>query len=170
VASISGQTHSAASSEEPPTGAAVIPNEALALIDLPGVSRATLGKHWTRLKPLEQDEFIALFAQLLIHVAFPQSAAFFRQLEVTVTDEYIRGHKATVTTYVEHAKEGQIDIDYHLVRQDSGWLIRDIQLDGVSLSRNLRAQFQQIIRKDSYAALLRRMREKLVLATLRSAS
>jgi phospholipid transport system substrate-binding protein len=170
VASISGQTHSAASSDEPPTGAAVTPNEALALIDLPGVSRATLGKHWTRQKPLEQDELKALFAQLLIHVAFPQSAAFFRQHEVTVTDEYIRGHKATVTTYVEHAKEGQIDIDYHLVRQDSGWLIRDIQLDGVSLSRNLRAQFQQIIRKDSYAALLRRMREKLVLATLRSAS
>ncbi len=170
VASISGHIHLVESSDEQPTAVAVTTTDALALIDLPGVSRKTLGKHWTRLNPAEQDEFMELFSQLLIHIAFPQSAAFFRELEVTVTDERIRGHKATVTTYVEHAAEGQIDIDYRLIRQDDGWLIRDIQLDGVSLSRNLRAQFRQIIRNDSYAELLRRMREKLEHATVPSSS
>jgi phospholipid transport system substrate-binding protein len=136
-------------------------DDTLALIDLPTVSEETLGKHWKQLNAAERDEFMTLFAQLLIRVAFPQSAAFFRALNIAVTNERIRGHQATVSTYVEHAIEGKIDIDYQLIRQDKGWLVYDVQLDGVSLSRNLRAQFQQIMRQGSYAELLRRMREKL---------
>lgn len=170
VASISGQSRLVEPGDKPLTVAAAKTDDALALIDLPGVSRETLGKQWTRLNTTEQDEFMALFAQLLIHVAFPQSGVFFRKLVVTVTDERIRGRQATVATYVEHAREGKIDIDYRLIRQDHAWLIHDIQLDGASLSRNLRSQFQQIIRHDSYAELLRRMREKLAQATAPSAS
>lgn len=170
VASISRQPQLVASNDKHSTVAAASPGDALALIDLREVSRQTLGKHWTRLHPTEQDEFVELFAQLLTHIAFPQSAAFFRELAVTVTDERIRSQAATVATYVEHATEGRIDIDYHLIRQANGWMIRDIQLDGVSLSRNLRAQFHQIIRQDSYAELLRRMREKLEHATAPSSS
>ncbi|WP_179137950.1 MlaC/ttg2D family ABC transporter substrate-binding protein [Candidatus Entotheonella palauensis] len=170
MAAISGQPHLVASRDLSSTVTPVTIDDAVTLFDLPGISRKTLGKHWSRLNPSEQDEFIALFAQLLIHVAFPQSAAFFRGLEVTVTDERMRGHQATVMTYVEHATEGQIDIDYRLIRQDNAWLIRDIQLDGVSLSRNLRAQFRQIIRRGSYEELLRRMREKLEHAIAPSSS
>jgi phospholipid transport system substrate-binding protein len=113
---------------------------------------------------------MALFAQLLIHVAFPQSASFFQKLKMTMTAEHIRGEKATVSTYVEHAVEGKIDIDYRLSRENRGWRIYDVELDGVSLSRNLRGQFQQIIRHSSYAELLRRMREKLEHATTPSPS
>lgn len=170
VASISGQPPLTAPIDQQPTTMATTTHDALILIDLPGVSRQTLGKHWARLNPSEQEEFVALFAQLLIHVAFPRSAAFFRHLDLTVTDERIRGHQATVATYVEHATEGQIDIEYQLILQNGAWLISDIQLDGVSLSRNLRAQFQQIIRHHSYAELLRRMREKLDHATSASSS
>lgn len=170
MASISSQPHWIASRDTPPAVAAVNADDALALFDLPGVSRKLLGKHWQRLTSTEQDEFMALFAQLLIHVAFPQSATFFSGLEVTVTGERIRGRQATVATYVEHETEGQIDIDYRLIHQEGVWLIRDIKLDGVSLSRNLRAQFQQIIRHDSYAELIRRMREKLEHAIAPSSS
>ena len=170
VSAISGAPYSVASGDKRPTVVAAKADNTLALIDLPGISRETLGQHWTRLNPTERDEFMALFAQLLIHVAFPQSATFFRELKITFTDERIRSHQATVSTYVEHPIEGKIDIDYRLIRQDKGWLIYDVQLDGVSLSRNLRAQFQQIIHQGSYAELLRRMREKLEHAITPSAS
>jgi phospholipid transport system substrate-binding protein len=165
VASIRGQSRSVASGRQSQVAAAANTHDALALIDLPGVSRETLGQHWTQLTPTQQDEFTTLFAQLLIRIAFPQSAAFFRELEVHVTDERIRGQQATVTTYVKHAIEGRINIDYRLIQRGNTWLIHDIQLDGVSLNRNLRAQFHQIIRKTSYTDLLQRMRDKLAKAT-----
>lgn len=170
VASISGNSHLPETGDKRPVVMAVKTADTLALIDLPGVSEETLGKHWKQLNPTERDEFMTLFAQLLVRIAFPQSAAFFRNLKMTVTNERIRGHQAIVNTYVEHAIEGKIDIDYHLMRHDKGWLVYDVQLDGVSLSRNLRAQFQQIIRQDSYAELLRRMREKLEQATASASS
>ena len=170
VAAISGHSRPLASNGAHPTVAASTTGDALALLDLPGVSQKTLGKHWTRLKPSEQDEFMELFSQLLVRIAFPQSAAFFRGLQVEIADERIRGHNATVATYVEHATEGRIDIDYQMVRRNEIWLVRDIQLDGVSLSRNLRGQFQQVIKHDSYAGLLRRMRQKLAQAASPSAS
>ncbi len=160
VASISGQP-SLAATIDTAQATSIAPHHALAIIDLPGVCRQTLGKHWPKRNTAEKDEFIALFAQLLTHIAFPQSAAFFRDLDFTVEDERIQGRKAIVSTHVEHITEGQIGIDYRLIRQNGAWLIRDIQLDGVSLSRNLRAQFQQIIRQHSYGELIRRMREKL---------
>jgi len=170
VSAMSRRPHLVASNDSHATVATATTDDTLALIDLLSVSQKTLGKHWQRLNPAEQKEFMTLFGQLLVHIAFPQSAAFFRELQVTVTDERIRGHQATVATYVEHEAEGRIDIDYRLIRKDGNWLIHDVQLDGASLSRNLRGQFQQLIRNDSYAELLRRMREKLAQATAHSAS
>jgi hypothetical protein len=46
-------------------------------------------------------------------------------------------------------------------RSSNTWLVRDIILDDVSLTRNLRSQCQKIITEHSYAELLRRMRDKL---------
>ena len=170
VAAISGYSRLVASNNAHATVASSTTGDALTLLDLPGISQKTLGKHWMQLQPNEQTEFMELFAQLLVQIAFPQSAAFFRELQVEIADERIRDHNATVATYVKHATEGRIDIDYLMVRRNETWLVRDVQLDGVSLSRNLRGQFQQIIQQDSYAGLLKRMREKLAKAASPSAS
>jgi len=41
------------------------------------------------------------------------------------------------------------------------WRVQDILLDDVSLAGNLQSQFNKIITENSYADLLRRMRDKL---------
>ena len=141
---------------------------ALALIDLDGVGALTLGKYWQERNTAEREAFIQLLAQLLTRIAFPQSASFFQQLPMTVTDERINGQNAVVATTMHHPKEGDITIDYHLIQRDASWLIRDVHLDGVSLTRNLRAQAHQIIAQHSYEELLNRMRQKLATATAKA--
>jgi phospholipid transport system substrate-binding protein len=132
-----------------------------AILDIPGVSRWALGKHWKARSPAERREFIALLEELFTKVAYPKSAEFFRDLKVDVTSERITGQRAIVRTTVTHTKEGLISIDYRLVRRNGNWRVRDILLDDVSLATNLRSQCNKIITKYSYAELLRRMREKL---------
>jgi phospholipid transport system substrate-binding protein len=139
------------------------------LLDIPGISRRTLGQHWETRSSTEQQEFIALFSQLLAQVAFPKSAVFFRSLETTATTERISGRQAAVHTTLRHATEGQIAVDYVLVRPSDTWQIHDVLLDGVSLVTNLQAQFNQIITQHSYAELLRRLHKKLAQATLQAA-
>ncbi len=74
----------------------------------------------------------------------------------------VNGDKATVNTTVRHPKEGLVSIDYKLERDaSSGWVIHDILLDEVSLATDLRSQIQKVLREESYARLLERMREKL---------
>ncbi len=132
-----------------------------AILDIPGVSQWALGKHWQNRSQTEQQEFIALLAQLFEKVAYPKSAEFFTDLEITIDAERIRGERAVVRTTVMHPKEGLVSIDYRLIRHDNGWRVRDILLDDVSLATNLRSQFNKIITEESYADLVRRMREKL---------
>ena len=135
--------------------------EANAILDIPAVGQRTLGKHWQARTPTEQQEFIALLEQLFTKVAYPKSAEFFSGLEINVAKENIAGQRATVQTTVKHPKEGLVSVDYRLVQDSGRWRVQDILLDDVSLAANLQSQFNKIITENSYAELLRRMRDKL---------
>ena len=135
--------------------------EANAILDIPAVGQRTLGKHWQTRTPTEQQEFITLLEQLFTQVAYPKSAEFFSGLEINVAKENIAGQRATVQTTVKHPKEGLVSVDYRLVQNSGGWRVQDILLDDVSLAANLQSQFNKIITENSYAELLRRMRDKL---------
>ena len=135
--------------------------EANAILDIPAVAQRTLGKHWHTLTPAQQQEFIALLEQLFTKVAYPKSAEFFQGLEVNFAKENITGQRATVKTTVRHPKEGLVSVDYRLVQEGGTWRVQDILLDDVSLAANLQSQFNKIITENSYAELLRRMRDKL---------
>jgi phospholipid transport system substrate-binding protein len=132
-----------------------------AILDVSEVSKWTLGKHWEKLSPAEQQEFVVLLEQLFAKVAYPKSAEFFGELNIAIAGERITGQGAVVRTTVRHPKEGLVAIDYRLIQSNGSWRVRDIILDDVSLATNLRTQFNKIITENSYAELLRRMREKL---------
>lgn len=131
------------------------------ILDVPEVSKWALGKYWQEHTPAEQQEFVQLLEQLFAKVAYPKSAEFFGDLTVAIAGERISGQGAVVKTTVKHPKEGLIAIDYRLTQSNGSWRVRDIILDDVSLATNLRSQFHKIITENSYAELLRRMREKL---------
>jgi phospholipid transport system substrate-binding protein len=152
--------NSTLSAAEQATNAAAA-KEANAILDVPAVGQRTLGKHWQARTPAEQQAFIALLEQLFTKVAYPKSAEFFHGLEINFAKENITGQRATVKTTVRHPKEGLISVDYRLVQDSSAWRVQDILLDDVSLAANLQSQFNKVITENSYAELLKRMRDKL---------
>lgn len=138
--------------------AAQAANSSLAIRE---VSRSALGGQWDKLSAAEQKRFVDLITQLFEKVAYPKSSTFFEELEVEYKKERISGDRATVATSVRHPKEGLVLIDYRLRQDQSRWVIYDIVLDEVSLAADLRSQMQKILREESYARLLQRLREKL---------
>jgi phospholipid transport system substrate-binding protein len=132
-----------------------------ATLGIPDLAKEVLGPHWAKLSAPEQKNFIQLLESLLRKVAYPKSAEFFGDLRIDYVGERVNGKEAVVETSVSHPKEGQVSIEYNLRQKDSKWVITDILLDEVSLVTNLRTQMQQVIAKESYQELLRRMREKL---------
>ena len=152
------------SSELSPQGKAAnsqaqkVAEETLAVKEL---AQRVLGPEWTKLKANEQKEFTQLLTSLFQQVAYPKSAEFFGDLQIEFRNEKITGAEAVVETVVSHPKEGQIDISYQLRQINNKWMIEDVLLDGVSLLTNVRSQIQQVIAKESYQGLMKRMREKL---------
>jgi phospholipid transport system substrate-binding protein len=135
-----------------------VAEETLAIQDL---SKRVLGDQWGKLNANEQKNFSQLLVQLFQKVAYPKSAEFFGDLKIDYTGEKMNGNGAMVETKVSHPQEGQVGIDYQLHQVNGKWMIDDVLLDGVSLVTNVQTQMQQVISKESYQGLVKRMREKL---------
>jgi MlaC protein len=56
---------------------------------------------------------------------------------------------------------GQLPVEYWLVHKGQRWAVFDVIVEGVSLARNYRAQFDQIIQSSSYDTLLQRVKRKV---------
>lgn len=133
-------------------------NRALAIRE---VSERALGDHWKRLTIAQRRDFTDLVTQLFERVAYPKSSGFFGDLSIEFAGDTVAGDTAVVKTTVRHPEEGLVGIDYELHRRGAQWVIDDILLDEVSLALDLRSQIQKVLREESYARLLERMRDKL---------
>ncbi len=130
------------------------------MIDITEIGRYALSSSWNTVGESGRRKFIKLFKELLEKVAYPNTAKFFKDLELEIRKVKVLGNKAMVYSSVYHEEEGRVDIDFKLKKEKDKWVIIDVYLDGVSLVRNLRTQCQKIIRENSFAELLRRMEKK----------
>ena len=135
-----------------------VAGDTLAIQDL---AKNVLGAQWEKIGANEQKNFTQLLVSLFQKIAYPKSAEFFGDLHIDYTNEQVNGSEAVVETTVSHPKEGQVAIEYKLRQAQGKWMIYDVLLDGVSMVTNVRTQMQQVIAKESYQGLVKRMRDKL---------
>ena len=139
----------------------MLSDKAINFLNIPFVGQKALGKYWKKRSAEEQNSFLELLKGLFIHVAFANSAKFFKELELNFGETKITGKKAIVPLAVIHEDEGEVSIDFILAQNSDDWLVVDVILDEISMRNNLRSQFYKIIKKESYQELARRMEEKL---------
>jgi len=132
-------------------------------LDYRELGKRSLGQHWEARTKKEQEEFVSVLRDLI-------ERNYVRQLrsnldyEVVYRRQEVSGAEATVLTAVRIEKNKRVaetEILYKLREVDGAWFVFDIVTDGVSLIRNYRTQFNRIINKESYPALLKKMRRKL---------
>jgi len=54
----------------------------------------------------------------------------------------------------------QIPIDYRMEKEDSGWMVYDVVIDGVSLVTTYRGSFNDQIQKGGIDALIKTLRDR----------
>ena len=139
----------------------ILSYRALALLNIREISRKALGKHWKNRTLTEQKMFIDLLSRMFIKEAFPNSGKFFSALKLIYGQPTISESKANVPLTVVHEKEGEINIDFHLLKYRDQWQVVDVDLDGVSMRNNMRSQLYKVISKNNYQELVRRIKEKI---------
>ena len=129
------------------------------LFDFPDMSRRALGRHWTDRTPAEREEFTRLFTDLIARTYIGKIDRYAGE-SIAYVGERVDGDEASVRSQVVTAKGSQIPVEYRLHRANDAWSAYDVLIENVSLVGTYRSQFDRIIKAESFANLLRRLREK----------
>lgn len=99
-----------------------------------------------------------LFAELFKRTYVSKVDQF--NAEMTFRDETIEGDHAVMHTTLHLGEGGEMSLDYLMHHPGDRWQVYDLNIDGVSLVANYRAQFNKIIRTSSYDALVTTLRSR----------
>jgi phospholipid transport system substrate-binding protein len=128
--------------------------------DYTEMSKRALAAHWVALTASERAEFVELFKNFLSD-RYAEIIEGYSGEQIFYLSERIEGTYAEVRTKLRSSKV-EIPMDYRLNMKDGTWHAYDLVVDGVSLVKNYRSQFESIIRSSSYQELVRRLRTRTV--------
>jgi len=134
----------------------ILPN-----FDFEKISRLVLGKAWRTATDDQKTQFKYEFKNLLLRTyavalsKYKDQKIEYKPLRMKPTDEIV-----TVKTIMIQSGAQPIDVDYALAKQDNGWLVIDIIIEGVSLVTNYRSQFASEIKRNGMDSLIKELANK----------
>ena len=125
------------------------------------MGRRILARHWKKRTSEEQKEFVSVFSELL-EASYISKIEAYTDEKVTYDKESIKsgGKYAMVSTTIA-TKKVDIPIDYKVKLRDSKWWIYDVVIEGVSFVSTYRSQYGKILKQESFAKLIQKMKNKL---------
>lgn len=125
--------------------------------DFPLMAQNSLGPVFSRLNPAQHKEFVATFSLLFQDSYTRLVLNFLKQETIQYHQERRENGGARVNTTILRANEA-IPVDYLMRHHQQDWLLYDVMVDGVSILENYKTQFAQVIRSQSFEALLHKMK------------
>jgi phospholipid transport system substrate-binding protein len=131
------------------------------LFDYTEMSKRTLARNWKSFSPEEQLQFVDVFADHLSNSYMDKIQGEYKgETVIFLGQEMVADGKALVTTKVQR-QSGDISVDYSMMLVDNQWRVYDVNIEGVSLIKNYRTQFDQILVKESPTQLIERLKKKV---------
>jgi phospholipid transport system substrate-binding protein len=127
--------------------------------DFTEMSKRVLGKTWRTITQEQREHFESLFTKLLENAYIGKLEEYSGQ-EIIYKAERVKGNKAAVSTVVKNTGTAPLPVSYVMLENGNGWLVYDINIEGVSFLRNYREQFKSILRKDKFDGLVKVLEEK----------
>ncbi len=131
-------------------------------LDYGELAKRALGKHWEKITPKQREEFVETLRQLV-------ERSYLRQIHgspnynIKYDKEEKNGEEATVDATlntVARGKKTKVALEYKMLWKDH-WVVYDVITDEQSMLENYRAEFNKIINRDGFDALLKKMKKKL---------
>jgi len=126
--------------------------------DFEEMAKRSLAVHWKNRNASEHDEFVRLFRSLLSNT-YAGKIENYSGETVNYLKERLKDGYAEVQTKIVSAQT-EISLDYRLILKDGTWRVYDVVVNGVSLVKNYRSQFDRIIHRSSYEDLVITLRDK----------
>jgi phospholipid transport system substrate-binding protein len=126
------------------------------MFDFPLMAKLTLGrKYWSGLNDEQQERFTRLFVHRL-RTSYLDRLTLYTDEKVVYEAPVENKGKVQIPTYVV-SKDKKISILYKFYGSEAGWKIYDLEIQGVSIVRSYRAQFDQVLQTGTFEDLLAKM-------------
>lgn len=135
------------------------------LIDKETMARNSLGKYWAQRSESEQKEFTEVLIDVIRYFYLGKLKEY---KGGSVTIESVKFNKGKDKALVEtKAVNGETEhnISYLMRIESGGWLIYDIIIEGVSITKSYRAQSYEVCKAKGFDELMKQLkikREKLL--------
>ena len=129
--------------------------------DIVLMSKITLGKStWTSISENQKNRFIESFKSLMVRT-YMKSLTVFDGEKIKFLP-YVTGKRLDVakvkSIYV--MSDGDLPVNYRLKKNDNGdWKVFDIIIDGISLLKNYRTDFQNHVKNYGIESLIKKLNE-----------
>lgn len=128
--------------------------------DWAAMAQRSLGRHWRGRSEEQRQEFLELFSRLL-EDAYMNKVEGYSGEEVLYEDERRDDDYARVFVKIVTSKGENISVEYRLKAAADDWLVYDIVIEGVSLVKNYRSQFESLLASGSFEEMLDKIRDKV---------
>jgi phospholipid transport system substrate-binding protein len=130
------------------------------IFDWDETAKRSLGTHWQQRTPAERAEFVRLFADLLDR-SYMSKIELYDGEKIAYVGDTIEGDQAIVRTKILNKQGTEIPINYKMLRRDSDrWKVYDVEIESVSLVSNYRTQINTLMRRSSYAEVVRTLKSR----------
>ena len=116
-------------------------------VDIDGIGFYTLGKHRKNLNDNQKNEFKKIFREYFLK-SFSTRLVEYKEAKIVVISEDIKNEKYTIvkSKLLATSDRPEVAIDWRVYTKDpSKPLIRDLVIEGLSLARTQREEFNSII-------------------------
>ena len=128
-------------------------------MDFQEMAKRCLGSTWGTLNAGQKAEFVQLFGELL-KAHYAKHLDEFAKTKVDYKGETCNGDSSEVQIVVIRPND-RIPVSFRLLQKPAGWLIYDLNIEGVSMVSNFRTQFSRAISLSSYNGLVARLKAHL---------
>lgn len=121
-------------------------------------AQLVLGRHWRGASEEQRRRFIEAFYRTLLR-RYAEGVLEFEQDRIEVLP--YRGdpseERTRVKTMVELDDGTEVPVDYSLVKRESGWMLFDVTIEGISYVRNFRAEMNSEVGARGLDAVIERL-------------
>ncbi len=131
------------------------------VFDYQELSRRTLGREWKKFKPDQQKEFVSLFEELLQGIYADRILAYTSEKIEFGKETELKKGRVEVESYIITKDNKKVPLFYRMTNKSGQWRVYDVVIEGVSMVKNYRGQFREILSKKKPEDLLQTLRKKV---------
>ena len=138
-----------------------IEDEVYHVFDFGEFSSRTVGPRWRSFTPEQKQRFSDAFARLLLNTYLNKVTGYNGE-QVAYTGEMAQpdGKRVEVRTIITMKDGRKTPVNYRMLPKDGAWRVYDVIIENISLVKNYRTQFQDILNSATPDELIARVAEK----------